>query len=120
MMKDNFVKKTAALKFTDADIVLASILEKEVRTKEEKQIVAGILLKRMRAGMPLQVDSALITYEKKGLPEKPICNPGLESIEAALHPKASLYWYFLSTPDGKTIFSKTFDEHDAARAKYLR
>jgi UPF0755 protein len=128
IMTDNFEEKTVGLEAeikkqgkTLKDIVtMASILEKEVKTKEDKELAAGLLWKRMRAGMPLQVDAAPVTYERKGLPDSPICNPGLDSILAAVYPKASQYWYYLSTPEGKIIFSRTFDEHNIARAKYLK
>ena len=120
MMTDNFDKKTAELKITPQIIVMASILEKEVKTKEEKELASGLLWKRIRAGWPLQVDADMWTYENRGLPEKPICNPGLESIEAAISPKDSPYWFYLATPEGKTIFSKTLEEHNIARAKYLK
>lgn len=122
-------------------VTMASLLEKEVKTKEEKELAAGILWKRMEAGIPLQVDATVIyvikdkknkvsyedtqidspynTYKYRGLPKGPIANPGLESILAALYPKESDYWYYLSTPDGRTIFSRTLEEHNVAKAKYL-
>jgi UPF0755 protein len=50
----------------------------------------------------------------------PICNPGLESIVAATYPESSKYWYYLSTPEGVTIFSKTLEEHAIAKEKYLK
>ncbi|MEK7071677.1 MAG: endolytic transglycosylase MltG, partial [Patescibacteria group bacterium] len=75
---------------------------------------------RLKVGMPLQVDVAMWTYKNRGLPPAPIANPGLESILAALNPKASPYWYYLSKPDGTTVFSKTLAEHNLARAKYLK
>jgi UPF0755 protein len=133
-------------------LTMASLIEKEVRTLEDKKLVSGILWKRLKIGMPLQVD-ATITYIKKtinpegvasrpygaristedtqidspyntykylGLPKGPISNPGLDSILAAVYPEDSDYWYYLSTPEGKTIFSKTFKEHNFARAKYLK
>ena len=118
-MTENFSKKTIGFKITPEAVVMASLLEKELITKEDKKIASGILWKRLRVGMPLQVDVYLWTYENYGLPEKPISNPGLESIEAALNPKESPYFYYLSTPEGKTIFSRTLDEHNLARAKYL-
>ena len=120
MMTDNFDKKTTGLKITPQVVVMASILEKEVKTKEEKELVSGLLWKRLRTGWPLQVDAEMWTYENRGLPKEPICNPGLESILAALNPKDSLYWFYLATPEGKTIFSKTLEEHNIARAKYLK
>ena len=123
-------------------ITMASMIEKEVKTKADKEIVSGILWKRLRAGMPLQVDATINYFTKKqttdithddlstdspyntylhvGLPIGPISNPGLDSILAAAYPKESKYWYYLSTPDGTTIFSKTLSEHNIARAKYLK
>ncbi|MFH1423635.1 MAG: endolytic transglycosylase MltG [Candidatus Nealsonbacteria bacterium] len=120
IMTDNFNKKTAGPEITPEAIIMASILEKELKTKEDKEIAAGLLWKRIRVGMPLQVDAHMWTYQNRGLPELPICNPGLESIEAALSPKDSLYWYYLSAPDGRTIFSRTLEEHNIAKAKYLK
>lgn len=124
-------------------ITMASILEKEVKTLEDKKMVAGILWKRIAEGMPLQVDAtvnyitrkdhpgALLadtkidspynTYKYYGLPLGPISNPGIDSIIAAIYPTKSPYWYYLSSQKtGKTIFSKTLDEHNLAAAKYLK
>jgi UPF0755 protein len=150
IMRENFEKKISPYKeeieksgrSLQEIITMASLLEKEVKTKEEKEIVAGILWKRLKAGIPLQVDATITyitgkkttkipkedlqidspynTYKYKGLPPGPICNPGLESILAALYPKESEYWYYLSTPDGKTLFFKTLEEHNLAKAKYLK
>lgn len=120
IMRDNFNKKTAGLEITPEIVIMASLLEKEVKTKEEKELAAGVLWKRLRAGVPLQVDAAPETYERLGLPENPICNPGLESILAAVYPKSSNFWYYISKPDGETIFQKTLDEHNYAKAKYLK
>lgn len=122
-------------------VIMASLIEKEVKTREEKELVSGILWKRLENNMPLQVDATLAyitnkkttkisieetqidspynTYKYLGLPLGPICNPGLESLKAAIYPKNSEYWYYLSTPEGKTIFSKTLAEHNIAKAKYL-
>jgi len=123
-------------------ITMASLLEKEVKSKEEKEIVSGILWKRLKNRIPLQVDATIIyitgkkttkvskddteidspynTYKYLGLPKGPICNPGLESILATVYPKNSDFWYYLSTSDGETIFSKTLEEHNIAKAKYLK
>lgn len=120
MAIDNFDKKTKGMGVTKDVLIMASILEKEVITKEEKQLAAGVLWKRLGIGMALQVDCAPITYERPGFPVNPICNPGLESIEAALSPKDSDYWYYLSKPDGITVFSKTLEEHNINKAKYLK
>lgn len=123
-------------------ITIASILEKEVRPLEDKKIVAGVLRKRLAAGMPLQIDSTVNyitgknsprisaqdqkidspynTYKYRGLPPSPISNPGTESILAAIYPEDSPYWYYLSAEgSGATIFSETLEEHNKAVAKYL-
>jgi len=101
-------------------LIMASLLEKEVRSYADKQMVAGILWKRLGAGWPLQVDVAMETYQRKGLPDEPICNPGLESIKAAVYYQENPYWFYLSAKNGQTIFSATFDQHKAATQKYLR
>lgn len=119
-------------------VIMASILEKEVRTLEDKKIAAGILWKRLNSGMPLQTDATLLyykagspdrinkdsdspynTYKYTGLPPGPICNPGFDSLEAAIEPIETDYWYYLSSSDGTTIFSKTYDEHLQNIARYL-
>jgi len=101
-------------------IVMASLLEKELKTLEDKKIAANVLWKRLDIGMALQVDAAPITYEQRGLPKKPIANPGLTSIQAAIYPTKSPYLYYLSAPEGETIFSKTLEEHNKAKALYLK
>jgi len=144
MMLANFDKKIKAeyqVGLNPEKLIMASLIEKEVRTIEDKKIVSGILWKRMEVGMPLQVDATINyitsknttkilqeeleidslynTYKYKGLPPGPICNPGLESILAAINPQESEYWFYISTPEGETIFSKTLKEHNIAIAKYL-
>lgn len=123
-------------------ITMASIVEKEVKSTKDKKIVSGILWKRLAAGMPLQVDATINyitdkndagvaikdtkinspynTYKYAGLPAGPISSPGMDSILAAIYPTKSDYWYWLSADrTGKTIFSKTLQEHGIARWKYL-
>ncbi|MFC1700772.1 endolytic transglycosylase MltG [Patescibacteria group bacterium] len=126
----------------DEIITMASILEKEVRTYYDKQVASGIFWKRIDTNYPLQscatiayalgvdkwrysiddtkIDSPYNTYQNIGLPPRPICNPGLDSIKAAIYPIETEYNFFLSKPDtGETVFSKTFEEHNANKAKYL-
>jgi len=120
-------------------ITMASIIEKEARTSEDRVIVSGIFWKRLSVGMALQscatvnyitgkndpgisladmqINSLYNTYKYRGLPKGPISNPGLDSINASIYPTESEYWYFLS--NGKTIFSKTLEEHNQAKALYL-
>lgn len=123
-------------------MTMASIIEKEVRVFEDKKLVSGIFWKRLEIGKQLQscatinyitgkndagalledleIDSPYNTYKYYGLPLGPITNPGLDSILAAIYPQESDYLYYLSARDGKTIFSKTYKEHNEAKAKYLR
>ncbi len=129
-------------------LTLASLIEKEVPRFEDREIVAGIFLKRMKIGMPLQADATISyakcggqlqgcdgariarsdvnyqspfnTYLKTGLPPTPIGNPGIEALRAARSPKSSPYLYYLSASETKeTIFSKTLEEHNRKRARFL-
>jgi len=122
-------------------ITMASLLEREVRSITDKKIVSGILWKRLKNGVPLQVDATMNyitgkktienfkedvkidspynTYKYRGLPLGPISNPGLDSILASVYPEDSDFWYYLSTPEGETIFSETLEKHNIARAEYL-
>ncbi len=121
-------------------ITMASLLEMEVKTQKDRNLVSGIFWKRIKIGMPLQSDITLTyatgkrkahyslqdtqvkssynTYRNKGLPPGPIGNPGLSAIKAAIYPETSPYLYFLSNPKtGKTIYSRTFQEHIINKSK---
>lgn len=123
-------------------VTLASVVEREVQTPEDMRKVAGIFLRRLEIGMPLQADSTVNyvtgkltpsisyddrdisspwnTYKYRGLPKGPIGNPGLAAIEAVLNPETTPYLYFLTTKEGRVIYSKTLEEHNIAKAKYLK
>lgn len=114
-------------------LTLASIVEREVRRREEGPVVAAVYLNRLKSRMPLQADptvtyalgkrpgrvyykdlkveSAYNTYRVLGLPPGPIGNPGLSSIEAALHPAHVPYRFFVAHPDGHHEFRTTYREH---------
>jgi len=122
-------------------ITLASIIEKEVSSDEDRRLVASVFYKRLNNDMLLQADSTINfitqtgktrssveetkidnpynTYKYIGLPPGPISNPSLSSIMAAINPNKNQYYYFLTTEDGQTIFSRTFEEHKQSKAKYL-
>lgn len=123
-------------------ITMASIIEKEVKTMNDKKIVSGILWKRIDKGMRLQVDATVLyaqgnedskvytkdtqinspynTYRNDGLPLGPISNPGIDSIIAAVYPTKTDNYYYLSAPDGTTYWAKTLEEHNRNKAKYLK
>ncbi len=101
-------------------IIMASILEGEAGGKEDIGIISGILWKRISLDIPLQVDVDKSTYETKGLPSKPLNNPGLQSIEAAISPISSPYLYYLHDKNGKVHYAATFEEHKSNIIKYLK
>lgn len=103
------------------DIVkMAAILEREASSTEDRRIVAGILWKRIDAGMPLQVDAAPDTYKHAGLTASPIANPGLNAIIDAAHPVATKHWYYLSDKRGVMHYAETLEGHAANKNKYLQ
>lgn len=151
----NFQKKFAEAKIgtsttlSDAQVVtLASILEREARSLPVKQMVAGILLNRLKISMALQVDSTVQyardtlrhpqefwqplsksdlkisspynTYLHPGLPPAPICNPGYDSLSAAFHPTPSNHLYYLTGSDGVMYYARTLEEHNQNVLKYLK
>lgn len=130
-------------------LILASFLEKEIPNFEEQKIAAGILLKRLKNNIPLQVDATICyikvlknkkptpclpltpldfkidspynTYIYKGLTPMPISNPSINSVLAVLEAKETNYWYYLSNPKTKnTIFSVSLEEHNKNKLKYLK
>ncbi len=101
-------------------IVMASIIEKEAQGKEDSHIISGILWKRIKLGMPLQVDAAKVTYNTKGLPIEPISNPGIITINAAINPTDSPYLFYLHDKRGQVHFAKTFTEHKRNISLYLK
>ncbi|MEK7135331.1 MAG: endolytic transglycosylase MltG [Patescibacteria group bacterium] len=127
LLKDNFIRKIFDVmpeiersgKSLEDVVVMASLIEGEANNQSDRELVSAILWKRLKIGMPLQVDVEKKTYEFQGLPEAPINNPGLLSIEAALRPTTTPYLYYLTGKDGKMYYAKTFDEHKANIAKYL-
>jgi UPF0755 protein len=126
-MHKNFEKKFLSLrkdmhnKTEEQIITMASIIERVAKGRNgDREIIAGILWKRLSLGMPLQVDAAPETYKSKGLPSSPICNPGIDSIKAAIYNTTSNYLYYLHDKLGNIHYAKTFSEHNANIRKYLR
>lgn len=119
---------------------LASLVEKEALKQTDRPIIAGVFMNRLESNMPLQscasiqyilgtpkaklydkdlqIQSPYNTYLHNGLPPGPIASPGHASLEAALHPAKTDYFYFVAKPDGYHAFAKTFSEHLANQKKY--
>jgi len=128
LMSQNFKNKIAKLESeiasygrTEKEIItMASIIEREASGEEDKEFISGILWKRLRLGIALQVDAAPDTYKERGLPDRPIASPGMSSIKAAINPKDSPYLYYLHDKLGQIHYAKNFNEHRANIDKYLR
>lgn len=130
-------------------VTLASVVEREGRTNEDRPTIAGILIKRLQASWPLQADATIQyalgyqlgekswwkknltssdkkvrspynTYLNPGLPPEPISNPGLSSIQAVIYPVETPFWYYLHDEGGSVHYAKTIEEHTENIAKYLQ
>ena len=117
-------------------VIMASIVEREAIYDDERPLIAGVYNKRLKERMLLQADPTVAyalelnrisrkkiyyddlkiqsdynTYLYRGLPPTPICNPGIQSILAALHPQDTEYLFFFAGKNKRHIFSKTYREH---------
>jgi UPF0755 protein len=126
-------------------VTLASIVEKETAVPEERPLVASVYFNRLGRNIALQADPSVIyaellagtyqgalhhadmqtdspynTYRRAGLPPGPIANPGRGSLEAALHPAQSEYFYFVSDGNGHHRFARDLDEHNRNVAAFRR
>ena len=125
-------------------LVLASIVEKESAIAEERPLIAGLFINRLRKKMRLQTDPTVIygienydgdirfrdlrkdtpynTYTRHGLPPTPIALPGREAIHATLHPDKTEYLYFVAYGDGsgRHVFSTNLKDHEKAVDLYQR
>jgi uncharacterized YceG family protein len=123
-------------------VIVASIVEKEAATARDRKLVASVIYNRLKAGIPLGMDSTT-RYEfndytkpltdsqlaarspyntrlNQGLPPTPIDSPGLSSLQAAAHPPATNYLYFVVKPcgNGAMVFSSSYNQFLADSAKY--
>ncbi len=121
-------------------VTLASLIEKETGIEAERPLVSAVFHNRLKSKIPLQSDPTVIyglkhftgnlkrkdlrthspynTYLIQGLPPGPICNPGLSSLMATLHPAPVPYLYFVSKNDGSHLFSVSLEEHNKAVKLY--
>lgn len=135
--------RDAALPYKNAyeALIMASIIEKETGKSSERPLIAAVFINRLQQGMKLQTDPTVIyglgvnfdgnlrkidlitdtpynTYTRAGMPPTPIALPGLESIQAALHPAKSSALYFVAKGQGTHQFSDSLEEHNRAVSRY--
>jgi UPF0755 protein len=121
-------------------LVVASMIEREAKIPKDRPLISAVIWNRLAKGMRLEVDATVTyspgestdnkstiyasdlrretpynTYARAGLPAGPICNPGVKSIKAAMHPASVDYLFYVARPDGSHKFSRTFEEHIAAK-----
>jgi len=126
-------------------VTLASIIEKETGVADERPLVASVYYNRMEKRIPLQADPCVIyaemlqgsyagalhhadmamnsaynTYRHIGLPPGPIGSPGKTSLDAAMHPATTDYFYFVSNGNGHHRFAHTLEEHNRNVAAYRK
>ncbi|MCM3619229.1 endolytic transglycosylase MltG [Sutcliffiella horikoshii] len=122
-------------------LTLASLIEAEATVQTDRESIASVFYNRMDVGMPLQtdptvlyalgehkertlyehleVDSPYNTYKHQGLPPGPIANAGVSSLQAAMHPAETEYYYFLATPDGEVLFNETLEQHNNDKNQHI-
>jgi UPF0755 protein len=133
---------TAPLRTPEEALILASIIEKETGLESDRRRIGGVFANRLRIGMRLQTDPAVIyglgerfdgnlrredllndtpynTYTRAGLPPTPIAIPGAASLRAAMQPAETNSVYFVARGDGSSQFSATLEEHNAAVRRYI-
>jgi UPF0755 protein len=138
---DEMTARALQLDISERDVLtMASIVEKEAITDDERPVIAAVYYNRLKRKMPLQADPTTIygvkasrekitrddllrktpynTYVINGLPPGPIASPGLKSIQAALNPADVPYLYFVSNNDGTHSFSVTLSNHEEAVRAY--
>jgi UPF0755 protein len=126
-------------------VIMASIIEKETAVPEERPLVSSVYYNRLARNAELQADPSVIyaellqgtysgvlhhedlqrdspynTYKHSGLPPGPIGNPGKSSLEAAMHPATTDYYYFVSDGNGHHRFAATLEEHNRNVTAYRK
>ncbi|WP_374941262.1 endolytic transglycosylase MltG [Peribacillus sp. AS_2] len=122
-------------------LTFASLVEEEATAQVDRGKIASVFYNRIKEDMPLQTDPTVLyakgshksrvyykdlevkspynTYKNKGLPPGPIANAGTTSIDAVLKPEKTDYLYFLATPEGEVLYSKTLDDHNNKKAEHI-
>ncbi|MFJ7681515.1 endolytic transglycosylase MltG [Peribacillus butanolivorans] len=122
-------------------LTFASLVEEEATAQVDRGKIASVFYNRIKKDMPLQTDPTVLyakgshkskvlykdlevkspynTYKNKGLPPGPIANAGTTSIDAVLKPEKTDFLYFLATPEGEVLYSKTLEEHNNKKAEHI-
>ncbi len=122
-------------------VIIASLVEREAKKEAERPLIAGVIMNRLKKGMPLQVDATVQyalgsqraklyykdlqvnspynTYKIPGLPPGPIACPGESSLLAAVKPSSTSYLYYVAKPDGSHVFARTLAVHNLNQKRYL-
>ncbi|MDR2195159.1 MAG: endolytic transglycosylase MltG [Gallionellaceae bacterium] len=144
-LNENWQTRTSnlPLKSPYEALILASIVEKETGSAQDRAMIAAVFINRLRLGMLLQTDPTVIyglgdrfdgnlrkrdlltdtpynTYTRAGLPPTPIAMPGLAALQATLNPAQSKALYFVARGDGSSEFSNTLEQHNRAVRRYQR
>ena len=140
-MVNNFVTKVGTDDLYE-NIIIASMVEREGYSSTDRSIIADIIKRRYAEGWLLQIDATLLypvkdwehtitsqdknsqnqynTYKYPGLVPTPICNPGLEAINAVRNPESNNYYYYIHEDDGTPHYATTLSEHNINISTYLR
>lgn len=122
-------------------LTFASLVEEEATAQVDRGKIASVFYNRIKKDMPLQTDPTVLyakgshkskvlykdlevkspynTYKNKGLPPGPIANAGTTSIDAVLKPEKTDFLYFLATPEGEVLYSKTLEDHNNKKAEHI-
>lgn len=144
LLTETFTQKSPT---QDKDlIIVASLIEREAKHSQDRPLVASVLHNRLEINMALQIDATVQyalgkpdqwwkkdltkqdlainspynTYLHLGLPPRPIANPGLAALQAALNPASTDYLFYLSDSSGNNHYAVTLEEHNQNIAKYLQ
>jgi UPF0755 protein len=148
IINEAWISRSKGLPFDNKKeaIIIASIIEKETSRNNELKLVSGVIMNRLKAGIPLGMDSTIVydftrgnpknmrsikqsdikkdskfnTRKYSGLPPSAIGNPGKLAIEAALNPEKTDFFYFVADGSGGHAFSKTLKEHNINVAKWRK
>ena len=148
IINEAWISRSKDLPFSNKKeaIIIASIIEKETSQNNELKLVSGVIMNRLKAGIPLGMDSTIVyeftkgnpknmrsikqsdlkrdskynTRKFSGLPPSAIGNPGKLAIEAALNPVKTDFFYFVADGTGGHVFSKTLKEHNRNVVKWRK